>query len=148
MPHEDGAAYEPVVATVSLGSSTCLEITRKPGTSEGEEEDGKGREGEGEGEGGKEATPLPARIFQAPRSLLVTLDPAYSSTLHGISRLTSDTHLSSSTVANWNLLDAGARSEVGRKGGVSERGTRVSLTYRDVRRVSGAVGKVLGRRAV
>ena len=30
MPHEDGGAYAPVVATVSLGSTLCLEISRKP----------------------------------------------------------------------------------------------------------------------
>lgn len=29
MPHEDGSAYYPIVATVSLGSSIILDVSRK-----------------------------------------------------------------------------------------------------------------------
>jgi hypothetical protein len=141
MMHEDGGAYEPVVATVSLGGAICLEVCEKISSLAGEKEEGKE-----EGDGGREDS-VPKRIFQERRSLLVTLDPAYSSTLHGIAPVTSDTHLSSSTVANWDLLGEETRKEVEENAGVSERGTRISLTYRDVKSVSSALSKVLGRRA-
>ncbi|KAK7181254.1 hypothetical protein DPSP01_003340 [Paraphaeosphaeria sporulosa] len=134
MPHEDGAAYAPVVATVSLGGSLCLELTGKSSVPEGESapEEEKG------GEKGEYA--VPARILQEPRSLLVTTGAAYADLLHGISPVEVDEGLGEETVANWALLGDSSAFE----GGRNERGTRVSLTYRDVLRVSGAASKVLG----
>ena len=170
MPHEDGAAYAPVVATVSLNTSLCLEVTAKaspapraatpaaqmgsgaaasePNVSSSEpvarREDG-GEDGERSAEeAGTNASrvSLPARILQEPRSLLLTTGVAYSDLLHGISPIDVDADLSAATVANWGLLgDASVFEEVG---GINQRGTRVSLTYRDVLKVSSAVGKVLG----
>lgn len=147
MPHEDGAAYAAVVATVSLGGCSVLDVYEKDaggedrGAGERTEEDGGGRE-EGDGQDGDAPPPPRWRIFQEPRSLLVTRGAAYHSLLHGIAPLSADEDLRAETVVNWGLLgDAGA---VERAGGRSERGVRVSLTYRDVLRVSRVGARVLG----
>ena len=113
MPHKDGAAYYPVVCTVSLGSSLCLEIY------------------ESKDDGTTERTPR-WRILQEPRSLLITTHEIYTNYLHGIAEITEDIGLGPETVANWNLL----RSTDCILGGKCERQTRTSLTYRDVIRVS------------
>ncbi|KAL6703826.1 hypothetical protein ACN47E_009045 [Coniothyrium glycines] len=151
LPHEDGAAYASVVGTVSLGGSVCLHVEAKGG-SRFDDDDGGGGEVERSADSASAdkqeqeqeqghwqgSYTLPARIFVEPRSLLVTRNAAYTSLLHGIAAIPTDEHLTEATVANWHLL--GAKPE----GGKSERGTRVSLTYRDVVKVSGAVGKVFG----
>ena len=170
MPHEDGAAYAPVVATVSLNASICLEVTARgspapraattatqtgsgaapsePDVSSSEPV-ARGEDGWEDGERSAEEAKanasrvlLPARILQEPRSLLLTTGAAYSDLLHGISPVDVDADLGAATVANWGLLgDASVYEEVG---GINQRGTRVSLTYRDVLKVSSAAGKVLG----
>jgi alkylated DNA repair protein alkB family protein 6 len=118
MPHKDGSAYHPVVCTVSLGAPLCLEIyaTREDGTRE---------------------TEARWRIFQEPRSLLITTGELYTDFLHGIADTTEDVNLAPSTVANWDLLGAPQTILDGR----SERRTRISLTYRDVLKVSRLGGK-------
>jgi alkylated DNA repair protein alkB family protein 6 len=113
MPHKDGAAYHPAVCTISLGSSLCLDIY-------GSNEDGS-REGKPRW-----------RIFQEPRSLLITTGDLYVNFLHGIADITADDNLGPATVANWSLL----RSPETISGGMNERETRTSLTYRDVLKVS------------
>ncbi|KAL6810957.1 hypothetical protein GGI42DRAFT_365332 [Trichoderma sp. SZMC 28013] len=126
MPHKlsimskDGAAYWPVVCTVSLGASLCLNLYRS-------KEDGA-------------LDPEPAwRIIQEPRSLLITTDTLYTDYLHGISDIKEDLDLSADTIVNWSLLrDAEAFTS-----GRNPRQTRTSLTYRDVLKVS-KVGAKLG----
>ncbi|OJD36291.1 alkbh6 protein [Diplodia corticola] len=139
MPHEDGDAYAPVVATVSLGGTVVLEVTPKPGWPEGEGKD-KADEPSAEKSGG----PTQWRIICEPRSLLITTQSAYTTTLHGIPSVDVDTNLGPETVANWSLL--GNPQPYTDAGGKNERGTRVSLTYRDVLKVSkaGGLGKMLG----
>lgn len=127
MPHEDGAAYYPVVATVSLGGSTVLNVTEKSHS----------------GDLGAEAARRSWRILQEPRSLLLTTSAAYKDTLHGIEEVTEDLDLNEDTVANWNLLGDGAA--IIADGGRSERTTRVSLTYRDVLKVSKVASKIFGK---
>ncbi len=113
MPHEDGAAYAPIVATVSLGAPIVLDIYAK-------KEDGE-----------REAEPR-WRILQERRSLLVSTKDMYRGVLHGISEREVDEDLVVDTVANWGLLGDNEAFE----GGRSERGVRISLTYRDVLRVA------------
>ncbi|OAG34469.1 hypothetical protein AYO21_11378 [Fonsecaea monophora] len=113
MPHEDGPAYDPITATVSLGSHTVLEIYRK--TEAGE----------------REAKPT-WRILQEPRSLLVTTGDMYVNTLHGISELQTDENLNSEQIINWNLLGDQQPYESGH----AQRQTRISLTLRDVIKVA------------
>lgn len=125
MPHKDGSAYHPVVCTVSLGTSLCLDIY-------GSNEDGT-----------REPDPR-WRIFQEPRSLLITTDDLYTEYLHGIADVTVDIDLREKTIANWSLL--GAPHLI--SDGTSERQTRTSLTYRDVLKVSRLGDKIgiFGRR--
>ncbi|KAK4227706.1 hypothetical protein QBC38DRAFT_477157 [Podospora fimiseda] len=122
MPHKDGSAYHPVVCTISLGSAICLSLYKqKP-------------------DGGIDPEPV-WRILQEPRSLLITTDELYSDYLHGIEAVDADVGLSESTVANWGLLRDTSVFEEAR--GVHERQTRISLTYRDVLKVS-KLGDKLG----
>lgn len=132
MPHEDGKAYASVVATVSLGATVCLSLTPKPSSAESDEEE----------KDEKAKWKIPTRILQEPRSLLITTGTAYESLLHGVDAVEVDEDLNAETVANWSLL--GARTPIDEAGGRNVRGTRVSLTYRDVLKVSSAANKVLG----
>ncbi|KAG9190444.1 alkylated DNA repair protein alkB 6-like protein [Alternaria panax] len=156
MPHEDGDAYAHVVATVSLGAGLCLNVLPKPasnevanGRIEAELEDGAREEvvrsqavEEGRSQGGM--WDLPTRIFQEPRSLLITTGRAYRVLMHGIESVEVDEELSGGTVANWGLLGQEGRDVIERDGGRNVRSTRVSLTYRDVIKVSTAASRVLG----
>ncbi|KAL1840096.1 hypothetical protein VTJ49DRAFT_791 [Mycothermus thermophilus] len=120
MPHKDGAAYYPVVCTVSLGSSLCLNLYKS-------KEDGA-------------LDPVPVwRILQEPRSLLITTGDLYSEYLHGIEPVAADVDLSEQTIANWSLL----RDPSSFENGLNQRQTRTSLTYRDVLKVS-KLGSKLG----
>lgn len=104
LPHTDGPAYFPAVATISLGGHTVLDLYRsKP-------------------EGGYDPTPV-CSVWQAPRSLLVTLGTAYSDYLHGIAERTHDAGME--RVVNLDAVPAGDTA----------RTRRVSLTFRDVERV-------------
>ena len=147
MAHEDGPAYAAVVATVSLGGAVCLEVEgkREVGRDGGEEEgegegDGNGAAGDGEGKDGGAASRF--RILQEPGSLLVTRGEAYGALLHGIAPIERDVDLGPETVANWELL--GDKSKFA--DGINERTTRISLTYRDVLKVSKVGIGVLGKR--
>lgn len=137
MPHEDGNAYAPVVATISLGGSLCLDITPKPSSGEDANTGSEMKDCEKSSE-----YKVPTRIFQEPRSLLITTGDGYRSLMHGIAEIEVDEDLSAETVANWDLL-ADAKT-IEQNGGKSRRKTRISLTYRDVLKVSSAASKVLG----
>ena len=113
MPHEDGAAYAPIVATVSLGAPIVLDIYPK------------------KADGEREVEPK-WRILQERRSLLVNTEGMYTDVLHGITEREADESLGKDTVANWVLLGDKKQFD----GGRSERGVRVSLTYRDVLKVA------------
>ncbi|KAI2618728.1 hypothetical protein GGS26DRAFT_352128 [Hypomontagnella submonticulosa] len=118
MPHKDGPAYHPVVVTISLNASLCLNIYKS-------KEDGT-------------LDPEPAwRILQEPRSLLITTSSLYTDYFHGIADITEDIELSNNTIANWDLL----RSPDDFADGHNIRKTRTSLTYRDVMKVSKLGGK-------
>ncbi|KAF1919164.1 hypothetical protein BDU57DRAFT_468921 [Ampelomyces quisqualis] len=131
MPHEDGCAYAPVVATVSLGGALCLDISSKPTSASDQARAGLGKR-----------HAVPTRILQEPRSLLITAGAAYGELLHGVAAVEVDEDLRPETVANWGLL--GDADGMVRTGGRNVRSTRVSLTYRDVLKVSSAASKVLG----
>jgi len=130
MPHEDGDAYFPVVATVSLGGSLVLDVTEK-------------RKVDSDVTTNDSTEPKRWRILQEPRSLLLTTGSAYTDTLHGIAEITNDSNLGPETVANWSLL--GDREVVEANGGCNARSTRISLTYRDVKKVSKVASKLFGK---
>ena len=120
MPHEDGPAYAPVVATVSLGSAVVLDVCEK-------------------GQGGKRW-----RVLQEGRSLLVTRGEAYRELLHGIESVEGDEGVEEG-LSNWELVGERERWER-KQGRWVESGTRVSLTFRDVVKVSRLGAVVLGKR--
>ncbi|KEZ42606.1 Uncharacterized protein SAPIO_CDS5847 [Scedosporium apiospermum] len=124
MPHK--LTYHPVVCTVSLGSSLCLNLYRS-------KEDGA-------------LDPEPVyRILQEPRSILITTDDLYTEYLHGIADIEEDVNLSAETVANWDQLGSKGPFEKGS----NERQMRISLTYRDVLKViklGNRFNPMLGRR--
>ena len=132
MPHEDGGAYHPIVATISLGGSTVLDVYDKP-VSNPSNEDRHRTQPE-----------LKSRILQEPRSLLVTTGEAYTDLLHGILEVEVDTDLTADTVANWHLLADTQR--IVDDDGVNVRATRISLTYRDVLRDSKFGTRMFGKR--
>lgn len=125
MPHEDGPAYFPITATVSLGGHTVLDIYEKDLH-------------------GQRTVEPQWRLLQEPRSLLVTTGKMYKDTLHGIAEVRIDDDLRRDRIANWDLLGDEAEYELGRR----ERKLRVSLTYRDVLKVSqvGGALKFLNKR--
>jgi alkylated DNA repair protein alkB family protein 6 len=136
MPHEDGEIYAPVVATVSLGASICLKVTAKSGGGH------KDARGETQGSDGLGESKVPTRILQEPGSLLITTGLAYRDLLHGIEDVEVDEELGPETVANWSLL--GDAEGIVKNGARNERGTRISLTYRDVLKISTAASRVFG----
>ena len=116
-PHEDGAAYHPIVATVSLGAPIVFDVYAK------EEKQQKWR------------------ILQERRSLLVTTGDVYEGCMHGIEAVEVDENLGDGDggVCNWDLLGAKGDFQEGWK----RRETRVSLTFRDVIKVK-KLGKGFG----
>ncbi|KAI9045702.1 uncharacterized protein KD926_007003 [Aspergillus affinis] len=127
MPHEDGAAYYPLVATVSLGAPIVLDLYSK-----GEQRD------DDDGQRPR------YRILQERRSLLITRKKIYTEFLHGIAETSKDECLDADSICNWDLLRDPDRYRCG----WAERETRISLTYRDVLKVAkvGNTMKFLGGR--
>jgi alkylated DNA repair protein alkB family protein 6 len=119
MPHEDGTAYYPLVATVSLGAPIVLDIHVK-------------KQPERDGTDTRLRVPR-YRILQEPRSLLITTHDLYEDFLHGIAERSSDEGLNSETICNWHML---GDTQLYSKSGRYERRTRISLTYRDVLKVA------------
>ncbi|KAK7206548.1 calpain [Myxozyma melibiosi] len=139
MPHEDGDVYFPMVATVSLQDGIVLDIYRKELGPAGERV-------------------LAYRIYQEPRSLLITTENMYTDFLHGIQELKIDKDLSPSTISNWKNLSFETQQRIlmqigqnqqKRREQVVESGEqdmcvgaelprekdRISLTFRDVKKV-------------
>lgn len=116
MPHTDGPAYFPAVATVSLGSYTLLDLyDPKPS-------------------GGYEPEPV-FSLFQEPRSLLITLGDAYTRYLHGIAERANDAPNDLARIANLEALSPAWRVCCANASAPLSRSRRVSLTFRDIERV-------------
>ncbi|KAJ5408676.1 hypothetical protein N7509_002559 [Penicillium cosmopolitanum] len=128
MPHEDGAAYHPLVATVSLGAPIVLDIYEKNANEKHHAEQG----GEGERDHAHNSRKPQFRILQERRSLLITRDLLYTEFLHGIAETSRDDDLGPHSVCNWPLL----REKDAFLIGGYDRQTRTSLTYRDVLKVA------------
>lgn len=118
MPHQDGPAYHPVVATLSLGSHTVMHYydsaagnARKPKLS----------------------------LFLEPRSLVITAQEQYTKYAHGIDAVSEDRVAGGDLeLANAGMLgnrDSSGASSLLAGGDVLSRQTRYSLTCRDVARV-------------
>lgn len=136
MPHEDGAAYHPLVATVSLGAPIVLGLYEKDDRAhetrdEGSEADGETVDDDRAVVDRQSRTPK-FRLLQERRSLLITRGRIYTDYLHGIAETTKDENLNAESICNWHLL----RETEPYRAGWYQRETRTSLTYRDVLRVA------------
>lgn len=121
MPHEDGSAYHPLVATVSLRAPIVLDLYEK----------NRGAGAERDSSCVHSSKPQ-FRILQERRSLLITRELLYMDFLHGIAETTRDEDLGPHSICNWHLLrEKSAFHESG-----YDRETRTSLTYRDVLKVA------------
>lgn len=149
MPHEDGAAYYPLVATVSLGAPIVLDLYEKHSQhhrtrDEGSKVDDEVVETDTAMATGHTRRPQ-FRILQERRSLLITRGRLYTDYLHGIAETVKDEDLSAESICNWNLL----QEKDSYRAGWYQRETRTSLTYRDVLKVAnmGHSLKFLGPRS-
>ncbi|KAH7103695.1 hypothetical protein BKA62DRAFT_742451 [Auriculariales sp. MPI-PUGE-AT-0066] len=155
MPHEDGPAYHPVVATISLGSHAVFNYYRylsdDPSITASVASAMLSSKDAAEGRG-RPINPNPVlSLLLEPRSLVITRSSLYTGHLHGIEERKEDVfapapapeeqqenrdpaaegEIGAVRVANWQT----AQNEVARTGGTLVRDTRVSLTCRDVDRV-------------
>lgn len=149
MPHEDGAAYYPLVATVSLGAPIVLDLYEKKNGQHDRTRAGASKEEDEPADGDTATTPRHSRkpqfrILQERRSLLITRGRIYTDYLHGIAETIKDEDLNAASICNWKLL----RDQHSYHAGWYQRETRTSLTYRDVLKVAkmGDTLKFLGGR--
>ncbi|KXN92536.1 hypothetical protein AN958_05391, partial [Leucoagaricus sp. SymC.cos] len=149
MPHQDGPKYFPVVATISLGSHTVFNYYQHKldhvdsGANEGKVLD---------------QVPVLSVLLE-PRSLIISSGEMYTFYLHGIDPLEEDrvtppnpaitlplaksrdlstAHQYLTPINNWEVLGDENLKQSLANGGVLKRGTRYSLTCRDVERISSA----------
>ncbi|WRT64928.1 uncharacterized protein IL334_001868 [Kwoniella shivajii] len=168
-PHEDGPAFHPLVATLSLGSHTVLDLHHYLNPTSPSPPMISSSPSLTEGEMGKSIAAIPlGHLLLMPRSLLVLSSTLYTSHLHAISSRHKDIIVPRSlstpttnpngaqssgideegavTIANAELLGDAEVIDALREGKwIGERGIRTSLTFRRAEKVlkGGALG-VLG----
>ncbi|KAG9102872.1 hypothetical protein FRC07_010136, partial [Ceratobasidium sp. 392] len=104
-PHQDGPAYHPVVATLSLGSHTVMDYYQYQGPAGGDSIASKTP-----GESGKIIDPVPIlHLLLEPRSLVITHGSLYAEHLHGIQGVDRDTFVSSYHPGLEDLRERGER---------------------------------------
>ncbi|KAJ3296256.1 hypothetical protein HDU79_007152 [Rhizoclosmatium sp. JEL0117] len=130
MPHLDGPAYRPTVATVSLGEYCILEFYKRRNLDEvmvtGEYDDADSQT----------IRPTPDfRFLIQPRSLVMLQDEMYEGYLHGIGETWEDV-VSSATIDNWTEAGMSVLAESDEPITLKRQNTRVSLTFRVAAKVS------------
>ncbi|MED6203758.1 hypothetical protein PIB30_002527 [Stylosanthes scabra] len=144
MPHQDGPAYFPVVAILSLGSPVVMDFTPHA-RFKLDPQDINGKDSDG-GEAKRLDDYLPFSVLLMPRSLLIFKDKAYSDYLHGIKDCAVqcyDGAVNEREALKYNESDRpyfGSEESVETMGkeenkDISRTSTRVSLTYRLVPKV-------------
>ncbi|KAL1757960.1 hypothetical protein FB107DRAFT_208045 [Schizophyllum commune] len=155
MPHEDGPAYHPVVATISLGGHAIFHYFRYAPEGEGDAEDAEGAKEPSTSNHGRRIDPRPVlTVLLEPRSVVITTGTLYKTHLHGIRDITEDVFAPANSdskprlpdldveLDNWELLADDDLKKAISEGKTIPRTTRYSLTCRDVARVASA-GKLL-----
>ncbi|XP_005106234.1 alpha-ketoglutarate-dependent dioxygenase alkB homolog 6 isoform X2 [Aplysia californica] len=130
MPHEDGPVFYPTVSTISLGSHTLLDfyyhLTNTGNSAPSDSKDNPSCETSAS----EAVSSFKDRHFLSvllePRSLVLVCDEMYKVHLHGIDERTCD--VITEKVANLDFISAKVGDQL-------ERGTRVSLTIRNVPKV-------------
>ncbi|CDO77484.1 hypothetical protein BN946_scf184902.g18 [Trametes cinnabarina] len=158
-PHEDGPAYHPVVATLSLGSHAVFHYykyksdddtaTTPDASSQAERSAGTTTAaGPMSATGsGKPIDPRPIlSLLLEPRSLVITTSALYTAHLHGIDEVqedrfdVADGRAPRERIANFDMLRTEEAKEAIANGGTLVRGMRFSLTCRDVEKVAAGGG--------
>jgi alkylated DNA repair protein alkB family protein 6 len=147
-PHEDGPSYHPVVATISLGSHAVFHYYNY----KSEDPLAASESTNQSSDTGRVVNPVPIlSVLLEPRSVIITTSSLYTSHLHGIQELHEDVIAPTSAadtriplvvgldvpIANWQMLTGENERRIVRDGGTLRRGTRYSLTCRDVEKVAG-----------
>ncbi|KAI0673182.1 hypothetical protein C8Q78DRAFT_970439 [Trametes maxima] len=161
MPHEDGPAYYPVVATLSLGSHTMFHYYKykfDADTNESAPAQTERSAGTTTAAGpmnvsgsGRPMDPNPVlSLLLESRSLVITTSSLYTSHLHGIDELQVDSFASDGRapqerIANFGMLRGSSEKDAIVSGGTLERGMRFSLTCRDVEKVATGGGALFKR---
>jgi alkylated DNA repair protein alkB family protein 6 len=148
-PHEDGPSYHPVVATISLGSHTIFHYYSYKSDNVLATAGSAGQPSTA----GRlvDSTPVLSLLLE-PRSVIITTSSLYTSHLHGIQELNEDIIVAAAgedqmplvggldvPIANWHMLTGEKERSIMQNGGTLRRGTRYSLTCRDVERVASGV---------
>jgi len=144
MPHEDGPAYHPVVATLSLGSHAVFHYYRYKLQDDSIDQQ---HVAEVKSRNGKAIDPAPiVSELLEPRSLIITRSSLYREHLHGIDDVAEDVFPSpdggTSGVANVEMLTDPALRDAVQNGGALKRDTRYSLTCRDVAKVATGISSI------
>ena len=137
-PHEDGPAYHPVVATLSLGSHAVFHYYRY------KDKDTSTPQDQGI-DGGRSINKKPIlTLLLEPRSIVITRSSLYRRHLHGIDDIEEDmfhpanadddAHIT--PIANVDLLSDSRCKEAVLNNGSLTRKVRYSLTCRDIERVA------------
>ncbi|KAJ7092449.1 hypothetical protein B0H15DRAFT_833961 [Mycena belliarum] len=137
MPHEDGPAYFPVVATISLGSHCIFHYYQYKKDDAPERAEGRSID----------STPVLSVLLE-PRSVVISEGALYRAHLHAIREIEEDVVTAGNApappmltdlgvpVANWDKVTGADTVRVMSEGGALKRATRYSLTCRDVEKVS------------
>ncbi|KAF9995178.1 Alpha-ketoglutarate-dependent dioxygenase alkB 6 [Entomortierella chlamydospora] len=130
MPHKDGPAYLPTVATISLSSHCLLEFYKVPEEGEKDSNEGEQPSNSSTTTNEKHSQEPVFSLLVQPRSLLVLKEDVYNKYMHGIREVTLD-DLRKSNILNLNeALPEGINDT----NALLERGTRISLTFRIVQK--------------
>ncbi|KAI0830326.1 hypothetical protein BC628DRAFT_998536 [Trametes gibbosa] len=156
-PHEDGPAYHPVVATLSLSSHTVFHYYKYKSDDQDSDRDAPAQSEQSAGTttaigpmlaagAGRPIDPRPVlSLLLEPRSLVITTSSLYAAHLHGIEELLEDKFVEDGRpphvrIANYDMLRGKTERDAVASGGILERGMRYSLTCRDVEKVAASGG--------
>ncbi|KAF9437807.1 Alpha-ketoglutarate-dependent dioxygenase alkB 6 [Entomortierella beljakovae] len=133
MPHKDGPAYLPTVATISLSSHCVLEFFKSAKENEDEDEGNDEKDADQPKEGlpttDKKHSKEPVfSLLVQPRSLLILKEDAYNTYMHGIREVLED-DLRERNILN---LPVALPEGINDENSVMKRETRISLTFRIV----------------
>ncbi|KAJ3097442.1 hypothetical protein HK100_005354 [Physocladia obscura] len=117
LPHVDGPAYRPAVATVSLGQHAVLDLYKRRPLDH------------------PQAQTPDFRVLLQPRSLVVLQDELYTGYMHGIAPVTQDV-VSRATIANWREAGFDETHDDDEERVLVRSHARVSLTFREAAKVS------------
>lgn len=124
MPHTDGPLFYPTISTISCGSHTVLEFTKREPLS-GSSDDKAERDDVSENVETSSKREVLFKLILEPRSLLILKDTLYHNYLHSISEVEQD--ILCDRICNYENCESSYKM-----GDCLKRGTRISLTIRNV----------------